>query len=392
MRLALFWPFYSNSNAASVRGQALAKYSRFLAFEPWVVTPLGRHSKSSDQVIDGVSVLRRRTYMDISQKFGFLLAILYLPVSMIYLTSLTKKQETDIAISSSPPLFFALEAMIVSKLVGIPFIFDVRDPWELEEITHRGFLRNHAKRTIEKLLCRKSDLVLAATEGVRSLLTTSYSIQEAKVKTLYNGVDLEHFKVPSDTEKKIDLIHLGGPRKYYDTERLVKALSFVKRRKPDVSIVFLGCREDEYTKEIRQMVSRENLFSNILFRKEVDHSQVSQELARSKVGLFSLAASHKIAVGVKIFEYLAAGLPIAALVPSDSESAHLIRSNGVGEVAYDTSEYAEALCRLLEDDSYREKFQARARVTVKKFSRKEAILRCFKSYVKPLVGHANERK
>jgi glycosyltransferase involved in cell wall biosynthesis len=81
------------------------------------------------------------------------------------------------------------------------------------------------------------------------------------------------------------------------------------------------------------------------------HDEVSKLQRDSDVNLLLLAAAgaagRKI-LSAKVFEYLAAGRPILAVVPPDGEAAALIRETGAGPVVApdDVDGIAEALTSL----------------------------------------------
>lgn len=147
------------------------------------------------------------------------------------------------------------------------------------------------------------------------------------------------------------MIHLGSPRIYYDTLKLVKAIEIASKKIPTIRMIFLGADDSNYTNVIRQYVTERNLTQNINFEPPVPHSEIGRQLSKAKIGVhtYSQNNAYRMTVGTKIYEYLGAGVPIAHMGPRGSEVERLIVANNVGIFAASAHDYAEKLVGLISD-------------------------------------------
>jgi len=133
-------------------------------------------------------------------------------------------------------------------------------------------------------------------------------------------------------------------------------------------LVFLGCTEEAYVQSVKEKVVELRLGEQVLFEPPVPSEQVPTWLARSRIGVHTLADEpiYRCAIGVKVFEYLASGLPVAHMGPPTGETARLVSSAGCGVTASSVSDFAEALKAVLTDPERLRALAARSQVVARK--------------------------
>lgn len=132
---------------------------------------------------------------------------------------------------------------------------------------------------------------------------------------------------------------------------------------PGVALKILGPGRAEYREELRALAARHAVAGRVLIEDPVPPEAVVAEIAGATAGLALIqpaCLSYRLSLPNKLFEYLAAGLPILA---TDMPTiAAFVEATGTGLVAAssDVEAIAAAMLEIVEPDRNRE---LRARVT-----------------------------
>lgn len=384
MKVLLFWPFfYPESNAATARGTAFAKYLTKEGVKVSVITPMKKNFPDKILEYNRYTVYRYKTYDTIGESKSFLFSILYLPFSLLILMKAVKKLNPDLIIASTPGLFLAFESLIIAKYLKIPYIFDVRDTWELEKFTHAGVYKNKIKKYLEKLCCIHSYLIFAISPTLKKQIVKTHKLPTTKVKVVYNGADLESFSNIKKDEI-YDLIFVGSPAIYRDLHRLFEAYSYIVDVLPNAKFLFVGWENTGYTQKICEYINALGISESIEFMHKIPHENIPNILAKAKIGVVSLVNEKifKSAIGAKTYEYLSAGLPIACLGPSfDCELKKLVETNKIGIYKSNPKEFAEEVIFLLNTGEVRKNMSENALNTIKNFDMEKIIHEVYTKYL-----------
>jgi len=280
---------------------------------------------------------------------------------------LRRERPKCVVVSFHSPLI-GLLSTIAGKIASDGVVFDSHDSWIILSQTHPGEARNIVRRRLERLSFRIANVITTVSPTLRQLFVQRYHIDQKKVSIVYSGGD-QPVK-PVLAAKDIDVIHLGSPRIYYDTFALIEALGIVVRSARNLKVVFLGSMDDAYVREIKEKAKSLGLEDHIRFEPPVPPSEVGNWLARSRVGVHTMARNpeYSSALGLKFFEYLSYGLPVAYLGPSDSEVYKAVATRGLGVTATNIQEFAEKLTELVLDEGKRLTLAERARQMATEFS------------------------
>jgi glycosyltransferase involved in cell wall biosynthesis len=254
-----------------------------------------------------------------------------------------------VVIVSTPSSHPVLPAYLGCALSRSKLIIDVRDPHEelLVYKARRGVLRLLAEiyRRVNYSVYRRASGVLAVT---RSLATLLASRTGRRVYIAPNGADLEVFK-PVDKKTAREkfklppgalLVAYSGvlsSRGYYDIVPVLEAIRRLRRRGVDVRVLATGPIRDERVKEVFRV-----------FRDEITHLGVLPlgdyiaAMSACDVGVVPRVGDHvyDYSIPVKLYEYVALGLPVVVTANKSSELARLVEENSLGFVC----EPGDALC------------------------------------------------
>src|SRR6266545_1315606 len=162
--------------------------------------------------------------------------------------------------------------------------------------------------------------------------------------------------MPFDVPRREKGIHGGFVGYFHDAGRrprdLIEALCCVHATRPGSRFAFVGWKPSPFAETLAKALREGGVRADLV--PPVPREEVGPWMARAKVGLISLA-DHPVfrtAVGAKTYEYLRAGLPVAALgVSGDSELRRLIEGEGVGVFSADVGEFAAQLAALLSNEA-----------------------------------------
>lgn len=387
MKILILWPIFRPApTAAAVRGEAFAKYLAERGNQVRVVTPLKPSVFSSDGD-PRYSVRRLETYDTLSVKYGFVASSVLGPASVTRLRREIASFQPDIIIASSPAPFLAFEGYLSSRGWRIPFIYDVRDSWRQEEHTHHGRIRNWAKRSIERILCKGSNIVFCVSESLRESIISDYDLPNEKVKLVTNGS--EPITLRQDpNEKEFDLVFSGYPAAYRNVRELLMAIS-IACKELSVRMLCLGWRRSPQEPEILALSMTLGIEKNLDLRFPVSHEKVPGELIRARIGVTSLSGNRSLAsaIGTKTYEYLAAGLPVACLAPfPESELKKFIEENRIGFYSRNAQGFARNLVRLLRDGGRLSAMSQNALRVSTRYSWKSIVSKVHDDYLVQLGG------
>jgi glycosyltransferase involved in cell wall biosynthesis len=242
----------------------------------------------------------------------------------------------DVVIGSSPQIFAASAARSLARSVKCRFVFEVRDLWPESLLAaggHRGaayFLLGHVARG----LYRDADRVLVLAKGAGEYLTGK-GVSAGKIVHVPNGVDInvvrpmlrESATQLHGGEAPLALIYAGAHGPANGLEQVLDAAEILKNR-AEIRFILVG---DGPSKAALRHDAHARGLTNIEFLEPVGKQALLELLRKSDAGLMILRDAPLFSFGVspnKLFEYLAAALPVVCNVPG--EVAEMLQRSGAG--------------------------------------------------------------
>ncbi len=318
----------------------------------------GRWSRHDD--VDGVSV--HRCWSFVTPNKGFVKKLLghlsFMFTGYRGLSRARKEGRPDVVIVSSPTFFAVLTAYVWCAPRRIPWVFEVRDLWPAVFV-ELGVLKNRLVigilEAVEMFLYRRATAVVAVTQSFVEDIARR-GIAKAKLGVIYNGVDLGRYEPrPPDEELaraegldgKFVVLYLGAHGISHALARIVDAAERL-RDLDDVRVVFVG---EGAEKEQLRIYAAERGLDNVIFHDGVPKDDVARWYSIASVALVPLrnVEIFKTFIPSKMFELMAAGLPIVASVEGEAREI-LDRSGGARVVAPEDSEAIAREIRVLHAD------------------------------------------
>lgn len=260
--------------------------------------------------------------------------------SINYLKDYLKKNPVDVIISSGPPHTMHLIGLGLKKqFPPIKWVADFRDPWTNIDFYEELMLSasSDAKhRKLELEVLSKADSIISIGKTMSEDFKKIYTKQSEKFHVITNGYDEDDIcKDALEKDKKFSIAHIGTLVKSRNPESLWKVLkSLVNENenfKRDLEIKLVG-KVDFFVKERIAANELEQFVHKIDY---LPHSEVIKEQQKTKV-LLLLVNQTKNAKGIltgKIFEYLAAQVPVLAIGPPDGDLAEVLNKTKAGLIS-----------------------------------------------------------
>ncbi len=203
-----------------------------------------------------------------------------------------------------------------------PVVFyDVREPYADDLISFKrgGYLSKKAIKLFahymdkwEKECAKNYELVIANELNVREEFRKK--LDKKKVEVLYNYTDIyNQFKNIPLSEKEFDFIYCGGITAERGIFNIVDAAKIVVKKRPKLKILILGKFSPLVLKdELKKIILYNKLNENIILHDPVNYTEVSNFYNKSRIGIITWlpVKSLTLKMPIKVFEYMAFGLPI----------------------------------------------------------------------------------
>jgi colanic acid biosynthesis glycosyl transferase WcaI len=249
------------------------------------------------------------------------------------------KGPIDAVIVYSPPLPLSIVGKLVKRWCGARYLLNLQDIFprnavELGVLRSRLLIRFFER--MEKGAYASADVVTVHSAGHLALLEKK-GVGEGRLKVLHNWVDVGQYRIPAadparyrrewGLEGRFVLLYAGvmGPSQGLDL--VVRAAAEVKDL-ADLRFLLVG---DGSGKEGLERLAAELGCTNVLFRPFVSRTDYPFLAREADAGLVSLSSRNRTpVVPGKILGYMAAGIPVLALLNRESDAHEIIREAGCG--------------------------------------------------------------
>lgn len=242
----------------------------------------------------------------------------------------------DAMFSTAPPASSHLLALRLKRTFGLPWVADFRDEWTKNPFTEYSTkLHERLNRRLERRVLETCDRLTSISEPlVESFRDALPAEEHAKCSVLYNGYDEEDFSgPPPPLAERFTITYTGNFYGHRQPTTFFRALERIVRDGTipinDLRVVFAGTNVFRRDPTI-DMGTVERVLE---LRPTVPHREAIDLMRRSSAVLLVISGqSGQGSLTGKLFEYLASGRPILALVPPHGAAAAIIRELDAGIV------------------------------------------------------------
>lgn len=320
-----------------------AEVMRFPIWEPYdIFLKLSGSNKKSLKPTELVSIQRKSLFQTL---FTWIRGNLLIPDPRVFwvrpsagfLDSFIRENKIKTIITTGPPHSLHLIGYrLKKKNPSIRWVADFRDPW-----TQWGFLDTIKVGAIARILHRRLESkVLSSADSVVTI-TPFYvrqfkSLAQRPIAFLPNGFDEDDFKnlVPTRTDRFL-VRHVGIINEKCDPKPFILALGELMNEQKafadQVRLEFIG----EVHPSFESFITSDPMINAVsTFSGNIPHKELLSKYGESSILLLVLYG-YKDAEGYmpgKLFEYLAAGIPVLGVGPAKGDASDLLLETKGGEM------------------------------------------------------------
>lgn len=273
---------------------------------------------------------------------------------------------------------------IISKLTGVPYVLEVNNIPQIQRSVEaedfptnagnrlavlNGKLRKWIGDLIFHGLCKSAARILPLTYGCERMLRDDFGISRDKIHVVPDGVNLKLF-FPRDkrcVREKLGieqdcpiLGYVGSVHSYKGVEVAIRAFGGILAAVHDARLVVVGSGPllSRYKQLARELGFED---SKVRFVNEVSIEESAEWMSSLDIGL---ALSKPTPTGwspIKVFSYMACGVPVIATRTSGLEIVEETKA-GILVDPDDTDEVTQACIGLLRDPDRRRKMGENGRI------------------------------
>lgn len=279
------------------------KEAKTLAKVGYDITLIAQHNKN--ETVDGVKIIA-----------------LPKPKNRIFRILFLTKKAYEIALNEKANVYhfhdpeFLPWAVKLKKKTGAKVVYDVHEDVP-QQILSKGWIPKILRKPIapffnfyEKRKAKKLDFIIAALPKIKE------NFQErgvTNIEVITNYPILEYFPTAKQKIKKEEnrknLIYVGDLTRIRGIVQIVKSLKFIKNN--NGKLILAGKFSDKgLERELKKMPE----WGKVEFKGWLQQKEVYREMVSVNIGLicFLPAPNHMNAIPNKLFEYMAAGIPVIA--------------------------------------------------------------------------------
>ncbi len=263
--------------------------------------------------------------------------------------------------------------VLAARRLGLPLILEVNSPMVMELSKTRGLSFPRTAARLENWIFASADRVCVVTEALGEILV-GLGVERERLLVTQNGVELERYDyadrasvraaarsdlgLAPERAGEVVLGFVGYYRDWHRLDLVLDALATPQLSSARLAIVGEGPAHEALVAQCARL----GLSERVSFCGPRPHAQIPRLLPAFDVAL--VPAINPYASPLKLFEYMAAGLP--AVAPDQPNLREVLRDDVEALLvsAGDGASLQRALARLVADRNLRERLGARARATL----------------------------
>jgi len=264
--------------------------------------------------------------------------VLWLPAAYRQAMRLLNEQPHDAIVATAPSYSNLLLGAMLKRRTGLPLVLDYRDEWDLSSLylehSHKDEWSRTVQERMQRWILRQADAIVATTR--RSTAQVLKRAREAGSRAIgaciYNGFDRPDFEMHGGEQASIPqtrrfrLVYTGTLWNLTTIAPVVDALIRLSADAPElageIELAVVGRKTPEQQAHLDRLTATPVDVTNIAY---CDHTEAIGWMQSADALLLLLTdgpGADRVAPA-KLFEYLAVGKPILAVLPA-GETAEIV--------------------------------------------------------------------
>lgn len=296
-----------------------------------------------------------RSYLCIPDQY-----VTWLPFALEKALRINRKKPFDVVMTTAPQYTTFIVGWCIKRITGKPWIVDYRDLWTGCHL--RSWMPSWRARFeywLERTIIRRADHLISVSPRMSEYIQSLHAdFSPERIHVITNGYDNDDLPVAGGRAHPEDSFTINYTGSLYGNRSAASFLSAVgelldKRDdlRKTLRIGFFGQVRLDEQQNLLPIIDKYRLESVVDFNAYIKYKESLQAQADSTVNLLIVDYSENcdMVLTSKVFEYLASGRPILALVP-EGDCKRLILESRAGVVCHpqDVEGIKEALGDLIE--------------------------------------------
>ena len=252
------------------------------------------------------------------------------------------REKFDVIDCQGFPFFSCFTAKINSLCIGSPLVITLHEVWNdywYEYLGKAGFFG----KLVEKLMINLTGRIITVSKKTKDDLKAMKSSEKSVV--IPNGIDFNYISKISPSDKKSDIIFAGRLIKEKNVDILIKAVSYVKEKIPDIKCCIIG--DGPERGKLEKLVQELAMQNNVEFKGFMkDYNDLISYMKSSKV--FVLPSTRE-GFGIVVIEANACGLPVVVVNHKMNAASELIVNNKNGIISdFSKEDIAENIINMID--------------------------------------------
>ena len=273
-----------------------------------------RHGLFTEQMIDGVRVLRSYIYPTLHRSYFWRIVSFFSFMFSSVWTALSVK-DADLIMGTTPQIFQAVSAWFVAFIRNKPFLLEVRDLWP-EFGVSMGVIRNPVvialARWLEKFLYARATHILVNSPAYKEYMLAK-GVPESKITFIAYGTDVDMFNPSVDglavrrrlgLEDKFVVLYAGAMGQANDIYTVLCAAKHLNEEK-QIRFVFWGDGKERpnLQSEAERLKLENVIFAGVCPKKEMPFVIASSDVC---LAILQNVPMFRTTYPNKVFDYMAA--------------------------------------------------------------------------------------
>ena len=252
---------------------------------------------------------------------------------------------------------------IAAKIAGIPYVISNR--------RDMGFKQTKRHKFVYWFINHCFYCIVTVCESLKTHLVRSYRLDPDKVRTIYNGIDVEFFanaKARTETLKDLSadpdaviVTVVGNIRPVKGPEYFIEAAAEVLNKQKNVVFLWVGYGRSEYVDRLKEIIGSLGISNNFKFTGQ--RKDIKDILAASDICVLSSTSE---GMSNAILEYMASGKPVIATDVGGNRELVIDGETGILVPSCDPEALSIAIDRLVRDRALRRAMGDRGKERVAK--------------------------
>lgn len=218
---------------------------------------------------------------------------------------------------------------------------------------------------------RSVDRVITISENTARDVHELLGIPRERITPVYLGVDPTFAPASGDERSRVSrkyqlpekfVLYLGNTMPHKNVERLIAAISIVRRSHPDVELIIAGAA-DKYRASVERAVARHGLDQAVRFVGKVPEADLPALL--SSAAVFAFPSLYE-GFGLPVLEAMACGAPV--VTSTRSSLPEIVGDAAVTVEPTDASALARGLAAILDDPGFSARLSERGIIRARQFT------------------------